>query len=84
MLASVLNSPVAVQTSLLVVRAFVRLREMIALHKDMVRRLDDLEKRYDAQFKTVFNAIRALMNEKEMPKERIVFRKEDDPHHRPH
>jgi len=61
MLASVLNSPIAVQASVLVVRAFVQLREMMIAHKDLARRLDELEKRYDARFKNIFDAIRQLM-----------------------
>ena len=53
MAANVLNSPRAVKMSVHVVRAFVRLREMIASHKDLVKRLDELEERYDEQFKVV-------------------------------
>jgi hypothetical protein len=61
MAASVLNSPRAIQVSVHVVRAFVRLREVLATHKDLARKLEDLEKRYDAQFRVVFDAIRELM-----------------------
>ncbi len=61
MLASVLNSPVAVVTSVQIVRAFVRLREMAGLHKDLARKLDELERKYDKQFAAVFDAIRGLM-----------------------
>jgi hypothetical protein len=61
MLASVLNSPVAVAASIQVVRAFIRIRQMIATNKDFARRLDDLEKKYDEQFQAVFDAIRAIM-----------------------
>ncbi len=61
MLASVLNSDVAVQTSVEVVRAFVRLREMLVAHKDLARRLDELERKYDGHFANVFEAIRQLM-----------------------
>jgi hypothetical protein len=61
MAANVLNSPRAVAVSVMVVRAFVRLREMLASHADLSRKLEDLEKRYDSQFKQVFAAIRALM-----------------------
>jgi hypothetical protein len=61
MLANVLNNPQAIQASILVVRAFIRLRELVASHRDLARRLDDLEKKYDAQFKGVFDAIRQLM-----------------------
>jgi len=74
MLASVLNSPVAIEASVHVVRAFARLREMLATHKDLIRRIDDLERRYDAQFKTVFDAIRALMEPPPEPPRRIGFR----------
>jgi hypothetical protein len=61
MAASVLNSPRAIQVSVHVVRAFVRLREMLATHKDLARKLEELEKKYDAQFQVVFGAIRQLM-----------------------
>jgi hypothetical protein len=56
-------------------RAFVRLREMIASHKDLARKLDELEKKYDAQFRVVFDAIRQLMAPvtKDERKRRIGF-----------
>lgn len=58
MLATILNSPVAVQSSIQVVRAFVRLRQMLASNAELARKLDTLERKYDAQFKVVFDAIR--------------------------
>ena len=61
MAAMVLNSPRAVEMSVHVVRAFVRLREMITSNKELAKRLDELEKKYDSQFKVVFDAIRQLM-----------------------
>jgi hypothetical protein len=61
MLASVLSSPIAVQASIQVVRAFVRLRELLGDHEKLSRRLHELESRYDGQFKVVFDAIRQLM-----------------------
>ncbi|HET8548199.1 MAG TPA: ORF6N domain-containing protein [Bryobacteraceae bacterium] len=61
MLASVLNSTAAIHASLYVVRAFVRLREVLAAHDDLVRRIEELELRFDAQFREVFDAIRQLM-----------------------
>jgi len=74
MAANVLNSPRAVKMSVHVVRAFVRLREMIASHKDLVKRLDELEERYDEQFKVVFDAIRQLMPPSPAtPKRKIGF-----------
>jgi hypothetical protein len=76
MLSAVLSSPVAVNASIAVVRAFVRLRELVAGHRDLVRRLDTLEKKYDSQFRLVFAAVRALMagERPENPRDRIGFR----------
>lgn len=74
MLACVLNSPIAVDASIKVVRAFIRLREMLAGHKDLARRLDGLERKYDSQFSTVFDAIRKLMTPPKEKPRRIGFR----------
>jgi len=73
MLANVLNSPTAVQASIQVVRAFIRLREMLITHADLARRLDELEKKYDKQFAVVFEAIRALMSPPQKETKRIGF-----------
>ena len=54
MLANVLNSPKAVQVSVQIVRTFIRLREMLATHKDLALKLEEMEKKYDQQFKGVF------------------------------
>jgi hypothetical protein len=70
MLASILSSPVAIQGSIEVVRVFVRLRELLGSQADLARRIDDLESRYDGKFKTVFAAIRGLMERPEEPPER--------------
>lgn len=61
MAASVLNTPIAVEASVEVVRIFVRLRKMLTSHKELARRFDELEKKYDSQFQIVFDAIRQLM-----------------------
>lgn len=74
MLSSVLHSKRAVQVNIEIMRAFVRLREMIATHKDLARRLDALEKKYDIQFKAVFDAIRELMKPPEKQVKQIGFR----------
>jgi len=73
MLSSVLNSPRAVQVNIQIMRTFAKLREIILQHKDLARRLDDLEKKYDAQFKVVFDAIRQLMKPPESKKRPIGF-----------
>ncbi len=74
MLANVLRSDTAVSTSIQVVRAFIRLREMLDSNKELSKRLDLLEKEYDAQFKAVFQAIRELMIPTEKDQKRIGFR----------
>lgn len=74
MAANVLKSEKAVEASIYVVRAFAKLREMIASHKDLARRLAELEKKYDAQFKVVFDAIRQLMEPVKPKPRRIGFR----------
>ena len=73
MLSSVLRSTQAVQVNIEIMRAFVRLRELMATHKDLVRRLNEMEKKYDAQFKVVFDAIRELMAPSESKKRKIGF-----------
>ena len=79
MLASVLNSPTAIEASILVVRAFVRLRAILAAHKALARTLDALEKKYDKQFRVVFEAIRQLMAPSPPPLARqIGFRTSED------
>jgi len=72
MAASVLNSPLAAETSIQVVRAFVRLRQMLASNAEMSRKLASLEKKYDNQFKAVFDAIRELMTPLEPRKKRPI------------
>jgi hypothetical protein len=81
MAANVLSSKVAVAASIQVVRAFVRLRELLASHKDLARRLDELEQKYDSQFQVVFRAIRELMQPPDPPPRRgkIGFGREHEP-----
>jgi hypothetical protein len=78
MLASVLNSPIAVQASIHVVRAFVRLRQILTSNADLARKLDTLEKKYDAQFKVVFEAIRQLMIPPESKRKKIGFLRDEE------
>lgn len=79
MLAAILNSPVAVQASIQVVRAFVKLRQMLASNAELARKLHALEKKYDAQFKVVFDAIRQLMSPLETKKKgQIGFKRKTE------
>jgi hypothetical protein len=73
MLSSVLRSARAVQVNIAIMRTFVRLREMLLSNADLARKLSALEKKYDAQFKVVFDAIRELMTPPEKPKRQIGF-----------
>lgn len=71
MLASVLNSDVAVDASIQVVRSFIRLREFVISHAELSRKLSELEKKYDSQFKVVFEAIEKLMIAPDVLRKRI-------------
>ncbi len=74
MLSSVLRNDRAVQVNVEIMRAFVRLRSLVARDQELSRRLDSLESRYDRQFKVVFDAIRELMTPPQpAPKRRIGF-----------
>ena len=74
MLSSVLRSKRAVQVNVEIMRAFVRLRRMLASNSELSRRLDDLESKYDRQFKIVFDAIRQLMSPPQTGPKQIGFR----------
>jgi len=73
MLSSILRSKRAVQVNIEIMRTFVRLRQMIATHKELASKLDALERKYDAQFKVVFDAIRELMAPPKAGPKRIGF-----------
>ena len=73
MLSSVLRSKRAVQVNVEIMRAFVRLRRLLASNEDLARKLAALEKKYDAQFRVVFDAIRELMTPPESKKRKIGF-----------
>lgn len=74
MLSSVLNSERAILVNIAIMRAFVKLRELLATNKELAKRLDELEKKYDAQFRGVFEAIRQLMTPPEKPRKEIGFK----------
>jgi hypothetical protein len=76
MLSSVLRSRRAVRVNIEIMRAFVRLRQMLASNVEFAKKLDELETRYDAQFRVVFQAIRELMTPPPASRKRIGFRLE--------
>ncbi len=73
MLSSVLNSRRAIEVNILIMRAFVRLRGMISSHKELLRKLEAMERKYDEQFRVVFEAIRQLMTPPERERKKIGF-----------
>ena len=73
MLSSVLNSPRAILVNIAIMRAFVKLRDILASHQDLAKKLDSIERKYDAKFKVVFDAIRELMQPPSKLRPRIGF-----------
>lgn len=74
MLSSVLHSERAIQVNIAIMRAVVQLREMIGSNKGLARRLNELGRKYDGQFRIVFEAIQELMAEPEPKVKRIGFK----------
>ena len=75
MLSGILKSDRAINVNIAIMRAFVKLREMLASNKELAKRLDDMEQKYDKQFKVVFDAIRALMTPPDKSKGKIGFKR---------
>jgi hypothetical protein len=73
MLSSVLNSERAIQVNVEIMRAFVRLRQMLSTHEDLRRKEEAMERKYDRQFKVVFDAIKKLIDIESKPKRKIGF-----------
>lgn len=73
MLSSVLRSPRAVQVNIAIMRAFVQLRELLASHRELAKRLEEMERKYDDRFRVVFEAIRDLTVTAEKPRRKIGF-----------
>ena len=73
MLSSVLNSKRAIQVNIQIMRTFTKLREMLLTHKDLQRKIEEMEKKYDQQFKIVFDAIRQLLAPPVKPRRKIGF-----------
>ncbi len=78
MLSSVLNSKRAVQVNIQIMRTFTRIREMLTTHAELKRKIEEIEKKYDHQFKVVFDAIKQLMMPVEPKKKRIGFKRDSE------
>ena len=73
MLSSVLNSKRAIQVNIQIIRTFTKLREILATHHDLRRKIEEMEKKYDSKFQAIFKLITHLLDEKETPKKPIGF-----------
>ena len=71
--SSVLRSERAIDVNIAIMRAFVKMRQMLATHKDLKMKIEDMESKYDEQFQVVFEAIRQLLEADEKPKRKIGF-----------
>jgi hypothetical protein len=78
MLSSVLNSERAIQVNIAIMRAFVQLRQILSTHKALARKLEEIEAKYDEQFRVVFEAIQELMTPPDPPRRQIGFRMKQD------
>ncbi|MHC4457498.1 MAG: ORF6N domain-containing protein [Planctomycetota bacterium] len=76
MLSSILSSDRAIQVNIQIMRAFIKLRQMFISHEDLKRKIAAMERKYDAQFQIVFEAIKQLLEEDEKPKRNIGYVKE--------
>ncbi len=74
MLASVLNSQVAVQVNIAILRTFVKLRQLLIDHKDLADKIERLEQKYDEQFKIIFTALQQMLKEESKPRPKIGFK----------
>ena len=74
MLSSVLNSKRATQVNIQIMRTFIKMREMLVAHKDILKRVEEMEKRYDRQFRVVFQTIKKMMSPPNTSKRKIGFK----------
>jgi len=78
MLASILNSDVAVQTSILIVRAFILLRKHLTTHEALARKIEELEVKYDQNFSVVFQALKKLIEHPKPERRQIGFKRKSE------
>jgi len=78
MLSSVLNSERAITVNIQIMRTFTKIRELLATHKELQKKIEDMEKKYDQQFKIVFDAIKQLLTPPEKKRQMIGFGRESD------
>jgi DNA repair protein RadC len=77
MLSSVLNSKIAIQVNIAILRTFVKLRQLLIDHKDLANKINRLGQKYDQQFKVIFTAIQQMLKEDSKPRQKIGFKQGD-------
>lgn len=75
MLSSILNSYVAVQVNIAILRTFVKLRKLLEVHKDLAYKIEKLEQKYDEQFRIVFTALQQMIRENDEPRPKVGFKR---------
>lgn len=75
MLASILNSDIAVHVNILILRTFVKLRKYLEVHKELADKIEMLEQKYDEQFRIVFTALQQMIRENNEPRPKIGFKR---------
>ena len=78
MLSSVLNSKRAIQVNIEIMRAFAKIREMILSYRELQKKINEMEQKYDKNFSAVFEALRELINPPEKPRRRIGFKQDEE------
>ncbi len=78
MLSSVLNSERAIQVNIQIMRTFTKIREMLATHKELKQKIEEMEKKYVYQFKVVFDTIKQLIEPAQKPRKRVGFLREKE------
>ena len=77
MLSSVLNSPIAIQVNIAILRTFLKLRQLLIDHKDLAEKIEKLEQRYDEQFRIIFTALQQMLQEESQPRPKIGFKQKE-------
>jgi len=77
MLSSVLNSRIAIQVNIAILRTFVKLRQLLIGHKDLAEKIEKMEQKYDEQFRIIFSALQQMLQEESKPRPKIGFKQKE-------
>ncbi len=77
MLSSVLNSHIAIQVNIAILRTFVKLRQLLIVHKDLAEKIERMEQQYDEQFRIIFTALQQMLQEESKPRPKIGFKQKE-------